>query len=307
MKQIIVIGSSNTDMVVKTKRLPSPGETVLGGEFFMTDGGKGANQAAAIAKLGGKVLFVTKLGDDMFGEKALTTYNSYGIDTTHICKIQTPSGVALIMVDDKGENCISVASGANMQLATSDIDALADDFKQTEYLLMQLEIPIDTVCYAAERAMQMGVKVVLNPAPAAVLPEQLLKNIYILTPNKTEAELISGIKINDIETAKKAALEIYKKGVDIVLITLGSQGSLIYIDSEFRHIPARKVDAIDTTAAGDVFNGAMCTYLAEGYSVLESIQFATIASSISVTRSGAQPSIPSREEVNTVLNSVCVN
>jgi len=303
MKQIVVIGSSNTDMVVKSDRIPIPGETILGGEFMMTDGGKGANQAVAVARLGGKITFVARIGKDMFGDNAINEYKEYGIDTSHIARDETSSGIALIMVDSNAENCISVASGANAKLSKADVDAAQTNITNAEILLMQMEIPMDVICYAAEMAEKKGVKVILNPAPATPLPSRLYKSLYIITPNRTEAEILSGIQVDSLDTAKEAARLIADKGVNTVVITLGSDGSLILLDNEYYHIPARKVKAIDTTAAGDVFNGAMCVALSEGKSVIEAVKFATIASSISVTRMGAQSSIPLRTEVDALINN----
>jgi len=302
MKQIVVIGSSNTDMVVKSDRIPIPGETILGGEFMMADGGKGANQAVAVARLGGKITFVARIGKDIFGDNAINEYKEYGIDTSYIARDETSSGIALIMVDSNAENCISVASGANAKLSKADVDAAQKDITSAEILLMQMEIPMDVISYAAETANKNGVKVILNPAPAMDLPAALYKDLYMITPNRTEAEILSGVHVDSIDSAKKAAKVIADKGVNIVIITLGAEGSLILLDNQYYHIPARKVKAVDTTAAGDVFNGAMCVALSEGKSVIDAVNFATIASSISVTRMGAQSSVPLRDEVDALMN-----
>ncbi len=296
MSKIVVIGSSNTDMIIKAERIPVPGETILGGDFMMADGGKGANQAVAIAKLGGDITFVAKLGNDMFGDNALEKYSLYGINTKYVYRDDSPSGVALIMVDSKGENCISVASGANAKLSVDDIDICREEIENAEILLMQIEIPEETICYATDIAYKAGVKVILNPAPASALPPELYRKLYMITPNRTEAQILSGISINDIESAKKAALIIAAKGVKIVLITLGDKGALILEDGKFTYVEAHRVDAVDTTAAGDVFNGAVCVGISEGMSIEKAVRFATVASSISVTRMGAQTSIPARDE-----------
>jgi len=303
MGKIVVIGSSNTDMVIKSKKIPAPGETVIGGNFIMADGGKGANQAVAVAKLGGDITFITKLGNDMFGNQALEKYTKYGMNTKYIRRDESPSGVALIMVDGNGENCISVASGANAKLSPEDIDTCREEIENAEILLMQMEIPIETICYATDIAYNKGVKVVLNPAPASKLPVELFSKLYMITPNRTEAQMLSDLEVNDISTAKKAARIIADKGVRIVLTTLGDQGALILENGKYTHIEARKVEATDTTAAGDVFNGGLCVGLSEGLSVEEAVRFATIASSISVTRMGAQSSIPERSECTTILKS----
>ncbi len=299
--KITVIGSSNTDMVVKVEHIPEPGETVLGGEFLMADGGKGANQAVAIAKLGGNVRFIARLGRDMFGTAAIDKYNSYGINTKNILLDRLPSGVALIVVDAQGENSIAVASGANANLLVSDIENCQSDIVQSNILLMQLEIPTDTVARAADIAWNAGVKVILNPAPAVELSDSLYPKLYMITPNRTEAQLLTGIEVVDLESAKKAASALTQKGVEVVVITLGSQGALILEHGKFVHVEACRVKAVDTTAAGDVFNGAVCVALSEGKSVVKAVEFASKAAAISVTRMGAQSSIPMRKEVEDMI------
>lgn len=299
--RILVIGSSNTDMTVRSATLPKPGETVLGGDFRMGPGGKGANQAVAARLLGGEVTFVCKLGRDMFGEGASKHYESCGLDTSKILWSDKPSGVALITVDSKAENSIVVASGANADMTVSDIDSVADIIKSSGILLLQLEIPMDAVLHAAEIAYNAGVQVVLNPAPAAVLPAELLKCVSILIPNETEASAISGIDINNFETAAAAAERLKGMGVREVIITMGSRGSVV-CDGDCTFVPAVKVNAVDTTAAGDTFCGGVCVALSEGKDLLEAVKFATAASSIAVQRPGAQDSIPKRYEVDKLLN-----
>ena len=301
-KKIFVVGSSNTDMVVRTSRIPRPGETIIGGTFMMIPGGKGANQAVAAARLGGNVTFVARTGNDMFGERSMVNYREAGIDTNYIFKDEEhPSGVALICVDDHAENSIVVSPGANAALSVQDIESVKKELDSAAYLLMQLEIPMETVEHAARLASAAGVKVILNPAPATQLSEALLKNVYLITPNRTEAELLTGITVNDLDDAKLAANKLFDMGVANVIITLGSSGSLIRDAGGFAFQEARKVDAIDTTAAGDVFNGALCVALHEGKEIREAVRFASVAASISVTRMGAQSSIPAHEEVNTFL------
>ena len=299
--RILVIGSSNTDMTVRSATLPKPGETVLGGDFRMGPGGKGANQAVAARLLGGEVTFVCKLGRDMFGEGASKHYESCGLDTSKILWSDKPSGVALITVDSKAENSIVVASGANADMTVTDIDSVADIIKSSGILLLQLEIPMDAVLHAAEIAYNAGVQVVLNPAPAAVLPAELLKCVSILIPNETEASAISGIDINNFETAAAAAERLKGMGVREVIITMGSRGSMV-CDGECTFVPAVKVNAVDTTAAGDTFCGGVCVALSEGKALSEAVKFATAASSIAVQRPGAQDSVPSRCEVDKLLN-----
>lgn len=305
MKKIVIIGSSNTDMVIKSERLPVPGETILGGTFLMNPGGKGANQAVAVARLGGDTTFITKVGNDTFGEQSVELYKSENINTDYIFSDpELPSGIALITVDKNAENSIVVASGANMSLCPKDIEKVRTEIETADYLLMQLEIPIETVQYAAFIASQKGVKVILNPAPAQDLPVGLLKEVYMITPNKTEAEMLSGIKVVDLESAKRAADVISSKGVDLVLLTLGSDGALLKDKNSYTKIDAQVVNPIDTTAAGDVFNGAICVGLSEGKSIVEAIKYATIASAITVTKMGAQSSIPTRQEVEEYIYKI---
>jgi ribokinase len=298
MKKIIVIGSCNTDMVIKTDRLPAPGETVLGGTFLMNAGGKGANQAVTAARQGGNVTFISKTGNDIFGKQSVELYNTEGINTDYIFSDEkNPSGVALITVDSHGENCIVVASGANGSLSPQDIDSAKAEIESGDFILMQLEIPIETVEYVAALAQKKNIPVILNPAPARVLSENLLKCLYAIIPNENEAEILSGIKVSDFESAKKAADVISGKGVDNVVITMGAQGAFVKEGAEYYMVDATKVTAVDTTAAGDSFSGAFCVGLAEGKSIREAVKGATRVAAITVTRMGAQSSIPYRNEV----------
>ncbi|MFY0628501.1 MAG: ribokinase [Reichenbachiella sp.] len=297
-KKIIVIGSSNTDMVIHSNELPSPGETVLGGQFIMNPGGKGANQAVAASKLGGEVVFVAKVGNDVFGQEAIKGFEGHGIDTNFVFSDEnSPSGVALIMVNDEGENCISVALGANGALQPSDIDNAREIIANSSHTLIQLEIPIEVVFYTVKMASQASSKIVLNPAPAQHLTDDLLSYVDIITPNETEAELLTGIKVTDVNSARKAARMLREKEVGIVIITMGSQGAYVLSDEEDNLVGCPKVNAIDTTAAGDTFNGALVVGLSEGMNLLDAIAFANQAASLSVTKRGAQASIPNRNEL----------
>ena len=297
-KNILVIGSSNTDMVIKTHHFPAPGETILGGTFLMNPGGKGANQAVAAVRLGGIVTFVGKIGDDIFGKQALKHLKDEGINVDFVAvDPENPSGVALITVDRKGENSIVVASGSNGTLSPADFDKAMAELNESEFVLMQLEIPIPTVEYIAQKAARLGKKVVLNPAPAAELSDELLRNLYLVTPNETEAELLTGIKVTDEQSALKAATILHEKGVEIVIITMGAAGAFLLADGKSELIKAPKVDAVDTTAAGDTFNGSLLVALSEGKTIQDSIAFANKAASISVTRIGAQSSVPYRIEI----------
>lgn len=301
IKRIVVIGSSNTDMVIRTKNLPRPGETVLGGTFFMNAGGKGANQAVACARLGGAVTFVCKTGNDVFGHQAYQLFDDEGIDPSYVFSDpKNPSGVALILVDDNAENSIAVASGSNSNLVTADIDNSLDAIENSEIVLMQLEIPIKTIEYAAQIAKSRGKMVILNPAPAPTepLPLSILKNIDLITPNETEAELISGIPVVDETSAIAAAERMAELGVKKIIITMGSKGAMLYEDGEAELIPSIRVKAVDTTAAGDCFNGALTIAISEGRSLKDAVLFANRAAAISVTRPGAQVSMPYRHEVD---------
>ena len=298
MKKIIVIGSSNVDMVVRTSHLPAPGETILGGEFFMNQGGKGANQAVAIKRLGGNLILMAKLGNDVSGRQSVGYFKKEGIDTRYIALDEdSASGVALISVDDHAENSIVVASGANMLLNEQDVDKMLEEMCEGDILLMQLEIPLQTVEYAARKAFGKGVKVVLNPAPARSLPKELFRHLYMVTPNRIEAEMLTGIKIANDADVEKVAEEICAMGVKNVIITLGSKGCLIREEGVSYRIDAFKVEPVDTTAAGDTFNGALCVGLSEGMDLKQAAVMASKASSIAVTRMGAQSSIPYREEL----------
>lgn len=298
MKKIIVVGSSNTDMVVKSSHLPGPGETVLGGNFLMTQGGKGANQAVAVKRMGGNLIFVARLGDDLFGDQTIEVLANEGICTEYITRDKMhPSGVALINVDEKAENTIVVASGANLLLDESDIDKIEGEMSEGDILLMQLESPIATVEYAAKKAFEKGMKVILNPAPAQHLPESLFNYLYMITPNRIEAEMLTGIKINNDSDIALAAENLSKMGVKNVIITLGSKGCFVREGNNSYSVDSFDVKAVDTTAAGDTFNGALCVGIAENMALKQAVTMASRASSIAVTRMGAQSSIPHRSEL----------
>ncbi len=298
MSRIIVIGSSNTDMVIKSKKLPAPGETILGGTFLMNPGGKGANQAVAAARLGGNVTFVTKIGNDMFGSESKELFNRENIDTRHIINDPVnPSGVALIIVDENGENSIVVAPGSNSALTAYDINEEVFDTGSADIFLMQLEIPPGTVEYVAQKAFSNNSMVILNPAPARYLSDDLLSCVSIITPNETEAELLTGIKVTDTGSAAEAALEFHNKGVKNVVITMGASGAFLSTGKDSKMISVVPAKALDTTAAGDVFNGALAVALSEGKEMEEAVVFANKASAISVTRMGAQASAPYRNEI----------
>jgi ribokinase len=300
---LLVIGSTNTDMVIKTEHLPAPGETILGGNFFMNAGGKGANQAVAAKRLGADVIFIAKTGNDIFGRQSLQSFKEEGINTDYMCvDPDNPSGVALINIDSKGENCIAVASGANATLGVDDLKNAETAIKSASFILIQLEIPLATVEYIATVATLHGTKIILNPAPACKLPADLFKNISVITPNKKEAEMLSGITISDMKSVKEAARIIKAKGVDTVIITLGAEGAFLYNDVIEEMIAAPEVTAVDTTAAGDVFNGALSVALSENVSIKDAVNFACHAAALSVTKFGAQASAPKRNQVDLFLS-----
>jgi ribokinase len=299
VEKIVVIGSSNTDMVVRSAHLPAPGETVLGGEFLMNPGGKGANQAVAAARLGHRVVFIGCVGKDIFGEKAMEDLADEGIDISYMKQEpDLPSGVALIMVDELGENSIAVASGANLAIQPSDIDRCLPAFEGCAFLLMQMEVPMETIVHAAGWASEQGIKVILNPAPAQQLPRDIYHSLYAITPNETEASLLTGVPVTDRISAEKAAGVLIGMGVQHAIITMGAKGALVYDDRGGRVLPAPEVKAVDTTAAGDTFNGALAVALAEAEELDEAVAFANEAAAFSVQKKGAQSSLPFREDLS---------
>ena len=298
MKKIVVIGSTNTDMVISGKRLPVPGETISDGRFMMAPGGKGANQAVAVARLSakrGSCVFIAKVGDDLFGRDTARRMHSEGVVARLVVDKAEPSGTALILVDSKGQNVISVALGANGTLSLKDVAPFRREIENASALVMQLETPVETVAWAAKVAHDARVSVILNPAPARKLPRTLYPLIDWITPNETEAELLTGVKVTDAASAAKATAALMKRGVGHVIITMGSKG--VYCGDCGKLFPCRRVKAVDSVAAGDTFNGAFAVALAEGKGCADAIDFAQKAAAISVTRPGAQPSIPYRKEI----------
>lgn len=296
---ILVVGSTNTDMVIKTENLPSPGETVLGGTFFMTPGGKGANQAVAAQRLGGIVTFIYRTGNDIFGSQSSQLFKEEGINIDYmVSDVVNPSGIALITIDNNGENCIVVASGANARLCPDDLKIAIKAICSASIVLMQLEIPLETVNFVAAMAKSNGIRVILNPAPAYELPLAILRNISIITPNKKEAEILSGIKITDLISIQQAAEAIRQKGVESIIITLGSEGAYVCGGEIKEIIKAPKVISLDTTGAGDVFNGALAVAITENRSLKDAVSFACNAAALSVTKLGAQSSAPLRKDAD---------
>jgi ribokinase len=302
VKNILIVGSSNTDMIIRVPHIPLPGETILGGEFSMAPGGKGANQAVAAARAGGRVTFVARVGHDLFGAEALKNFEADGINARFVVRDgRAASGVALINVGDDGENSISVASGANALLAPEDVLRAEKAFEGADIVLMQLETPVETVRAAAELASLRRIPVILNPAPARGLADDLLKSVSVITPNESEAEILTGIKVGTETDAKRAAVALRARGPRLVIITLGDQGCYAAGDDFGGPVPAFKVRAVDTTAAGDVFNGALAVALAEKKPLLEALRFASAAAALSVTKPGAQPSAPTRQDIEDFL------
>jgi ribokinase len=301
-KSILVIGSANTDMIIQVERLPKPGETILGGQFSSAAGGKGANQAVGAARAGGVVTFIARVGQDVFGENALAGFIADKINVDYVVRDETaPTGVALIFVGKNGENSIAVASGANSLLNPLDVRRAKNVFREASVVLLQLETPLKTVQAAAELAFENGTPIILNPAPAQPLPANLLKRIFLITPNETEAEMLTGITVNNDSTAAKAAEKLMASGVQNVIVTMGSRGLLVVGKNLRCFLPAYSVKAVDTTAAGDIFNGTLAVALAEGKSLVDAARFANAAAAISVTRLGAQMSAPIRREIEKML------
>ena len=304
---IYIIGSSNTDMVIKSNSIPKPGETIIGGDFYSFQGGKGANQAVAASKLGGKVIFICKVGDDSLGNKSIKEYESHGINTEYICvEKDEHTGVALIMVDKEGENLISVASGANSKLKIKDIAFIEKKLKPNDLVLIQLEIPLEVVEFIISLCYRLRIKLILNPAPFQKIEDDYLKCIHTITPNMIEAESLTGIKVFDIDSSRVAAHKLIDKGIKNVFITMGNKGVFYITEDREGHILPKKVKAIDSTAAGDTFNGALAAALSFGMKIYDSVEFANSAASISVTKMGAQDSIPYINELEKKYRDLCL-
>ncbi len=302
MKKLVVLGSVNADHVLQVPSFPRPGETVQGVNYQVIPGGKGANQAVAAARLNADVEFIASVGDDDFGLNMRDSFQREGIDVSSVMlELNCPTGIAMIQVSECGENIICLSAEANSKLTAQALEPHLDKIRHAECLLVQLETPLDGIEKAALVAAEHGTKVILNPAPARKLPDSLLAVVDVITPNETEVEVLTGIAVTDDHSAQCAANKLHDKGIEIVLITLGSKGVWVSQKEQSELIPGFNVDAIDTTAAGDTFNGALATGLLEGMSLTSAIHFANAAAAISVTRFGAQTSIPTRSEIETFV------
>ena len=297
MKKVVVVGSINMDLVTRCKRAPKEGETLFGEEFFQVPGGKGANQAVAIGKLGTMVTMLGKVGKDSFGKDLINSMNASGVDTSHIEEGERATGIAKIIVEESGQNRILVVAGANSEVDKSYIDRHLDVIKESDIVVAQLEIPIETVAYALAKAKEFGKLTILNPAPARELDAEIIKNSDLIIPNESELALITGMKTETEEEIKRAGEKLLDMGVSNLIVTLGSKGSLHLNRENCEFHSAYKVKAIDTTAAGDSFIGGLVRAF-ENNNIGEAIEFATKVSAIAVTRKGAQTSIPTIEEVN---------
>ncbi len=299
MVDIVVLGSLNMDLVIKAPRAPEAGETIRGHDFQMVPGGKGANQAAAAAKLGGQVAMVGRVGGDAFGPVLIDNMARQGVDTSHIHRdAEASTGVAVITVEDTGENRIVISAGANGRVNNTDVDGAEGLLRRAKFLILQLEIPLPVVDYAIEAARRHSVKVVLNPAPAASVPPEFLGRVDYLVPNETETKILTGLDVSDLTSAERAARQFLSYGVGEVIITMGEKGALRVTNTDANHVPAREVKAVDTTAAGDAFIGGLAVALVKGFTPQEAVRYAACAGTLAVTKFGAQTSLPSAEEVD---------
>ena len=306
MPHIVVVGSLNMDLVVETPTIPLAGETVLGKNFATFPGGKGANQAVAAARLGAQVSLIGRVGKDAFGDQLLASARADGINVTHVGRDDTAAtGVAMIVVDENGQNSIAVASGANFCLTADHVRVAWAALKKVDLLVMPLETPPDTIATAVALAQESGATVVLNPAPARQVSAQILANVDVLVPNEPETAQLTGMPVSTPDESQEAARQLLALGVGSVVLTLGSRGALV-LDGEtndFTMVPAREVKVVDTTAAGDSFVGGLAVALGEGKSLVEAAQFANAVGALAVTRQGAQPGMPARNEVETLLSA----
>lgn len=298
MADIVVLGSLNMDLVVRTEHMPRPGETVRGEQFTTVPGGKGANQAAAAARLGAQVEMVGRVGNDPFGPVMLDNMRAQGVGVSHVLRDpEAPSGIAMIILDSRGENSIVVAAGANGRVSMEDVNAARDLIASARYVILQFEIPLPVVREAINLARQLGVYVILNAAPAYPVGYDFLRGVDCLVANESEARALTGIEISDLQAAEKAGRKLLEAGVPVVIITLGAQGALLVTQRQVVHIPARQVQVVDTTAAGDAFIGGLAVALLKGFELVEAVRYATCAGTLATTVLGAQTSLPSAAQV----------
>ncbi len=298
MGDVVVLGSLNMDLIVRTEHIPRPGETVHGHGFGTVPGGKGANQAAAAARLGAHVEMLGRVGQDAFGDEMLRNLQEQGVGVGRVQRDAAPSGIALITIQADGNNSIVVAAGANGQVTPQDVDAAADLLSKASYLVMQFEVPLPVVRHAIARAAALGVRVVLNPAPAYPVDASFLSGVYCLIVNETEAESLTGVSVGNVAAAQEAARALQRLGVPVVIVTLGAEGALLLAEDRFTHVPARRVQVVDTTAAGDAFIGGLVASLDRGLPLVEAVRYATCAGTLATTVLGAQTSLPRQAEVD---------
>lgn len=304
MVKITVIGSTNTDLVAKAVKLPIPGETVIGEQFIIAPGGKGANQAVAIARLGANVTFVTKLGMDDFGDQAIENFKKDNIDTSFIFRTgEAPSGVALIFVDQHGENMIVAVQGANAKLSINDVKKALPAIRSSNALVLQFEVPLDVVDYAVSIAHELQIPIILNPAPGRKVSVNMIRKVTYLTPNETEAEILTDVKVYDESSAKEAGTRLLEWGAKNVVVTMGKKGAMFVSPEQVELVPAFEVNAVDATAAGDAFTGGLAYAVATGKRPIESVRFANAVAALAVTKMGAQPSMPFINEVQEFLSN----
>ena len=303
MADIVVIGSLNMDLSVNVERLPSPGETIGGGALMVTPGGKGANQAVACAKLGAQVALVGSVGQDSFGKEMMAGLQGYGVDVSDVAQLaDTPTGTAVILVDKAGENCIVISPGANGENQIQGNQHITDLIEGSKLVLLQLEIPLEVVSQVVDLAHNAGVPVLLNPAPAVSLPEDLLKKVTYLVPNETESTLLSGVEVNDLASAQQAAEALREKGVQTIIITLGAKGAFVSSPDFEGHIPSIEIQPVDTTAAGDAFIGAFAFAQTHQYEMQDAVRFACCAGALTATKNGAQISLPDFDDIQNVFS-----
>ena len=295
MAEIIVVGSLNADLVVKSPRFPQPGETISGEDLQIIPGGKGANQAVAAARQGVKTAMLGRVGSDSFAPFLVDNLNANQVDTSHVTVDSSATGTAIIVVDANGQNSIVLSPGANGNVSPADVDSAS--LSSSKLLLLQLEIPTPTVLHAAQQARANGLTVILNPAPAKSLPAELISTVDILIPNESELSLLTGLPVNDFTSAEKAAKEILKQGVKTVIVTLGSKGALLVTDTQVKQVDTYKVNVVDTTAAGDAFIGGFASAMLSGKALEDSVRYGCACGALATTKFGAQPSLPTKAEV----------